>query len=113
MRSLGVKFPVYLLVTKCDLIQGMTQFSDALPEEAQANPMGFINQDLSKDVVGFFDTAFRAVTGRLKSLRLYLLSQSEPGRSKSGMVLFPDEFYGLRPALEAFVKAAFQENSYQ
>src|SRR6185369_11501747 len=30
MRVLGIKFPVYLLVTKCDLIQGMTQFSERL-----------------------------------------------------------------------------------
>jgi type VI secretion system protein ImpL len=113
MRSLGVKFPIYLLVTKCDLIQGMTQFCDALPEQSQASPMGFVNQDLSKDVPGFFDTAFRAIAGRLKNLRLYLLNQSEAGRKNSSVVLFPDEFQCLRPGLEAFVKAAFQENSYQ
>jgi type VI secretion system protein ImpL len=113
MRSLGVKFPVYLLVTKCDLIQGMTQFCEALNEQSLAHPMGFINQDLSKNVPGFFDTAFRTVAGRLKSLRLYLLNQGESVRKASGVVLFPDEFQGLRPGLEAFVKAAFQENSYQ
>ena len=27
-RVLGAKFPVYVMVTKCDLIQGMTQFCD-------------------------------------------------------------------------------------
>lgn len=113
MRSLGVKFPVYLLVTKCDLIQGMTQYCDALPEQSLAQPMGFINQELSKDVPGFFDTAFRAITGRLKSLRLYLLNQGGADSKHSGVVLFPDEFQSLRPGLESFVKATFQENSYQ
>lgn len=113
MRSLGVKFPVYLLVTKCDLIQGMTKFCDALPEHTLAHPMGFINQDLSQDVPGFFDTAFRAIAGRLKSIRLYLLNLSEAGRKNSSVVMFPDEFQSLRPGLEAFVKTAFQANSYQ
>ncbi|MDD2735361.1 MAG: type VI secretion protein IcmF/TssM N-terminal domain-containing protein [Desulfuromonadaceae bacterium] len=113
MLSLGVKFPVYLLVTKCDLIQGMTQFCEALPEQSQTNPMGFINQELSKDVSGFFDTAFKTVTERLKNLRLYLLNQSDSGRKNSGVVLFPDEFQCLKPGLEVFVKTAFQENNYQ
>lgn len=113
MRSLGVKFPVYLLVTKCDLIQGMTQFSDALPEQALAHPMGFINQDLSKDVPAFFATAFHAVAGRLKSLRLYLINKTEKNSKHAGVVLFPDEFQAIKPGLEAFVRTAFQENSYQ
>lgn len=113
MRSLGIKFPVYLLVTKCDLIQGMTQYCDALPQQSLENSMGFINQDFSKDLPGFFDTAFSTVVNRLKSLRLYLLNQNETVCKKSGVVLFPDEFQSLRPGLEIFVKAAFQENSYQ
>ena len=32
MRVLDTKFPVYVLVTKCDLIQGMTQFCDRISE---------------------------------------------------------------------------------
>ena len=34
MRVLGIKFPVYVLVTKCDLVQGLTKFSEQLPEKA-------------------------------------------------------------------------------
>ena len=34
MRVLGSKFPVYVLVTKCDLVQGMTQFCGQLEERA-------------------------------------------------------------------------------
>jgi type VI secretion system protein ImpL len=34
MRVLGSKFPVYAMVTKCDLVHGMTRFCDYLPRRA-------------------------------------------------------------------------------
>ncbi len=36
MRVLRVKFPVYLLVTKCDLIQGINRFCEQLPRKPDA-----------------------------------------------------------------------------
>ncbi|MDY6952201.1 MAG: type VI secretion protein IcmF/TssM N-terminal domain-containing protein, partial [Thermodesulfobacteriota bacterium] len=42
MRVLGARFPVYVLVTKCDLIQGMTRFCDHLPDKSLDQAMGFI-----------------------------------------------------------------------
>ncbi len=75
MRVLGIKFPVYVLVTKCDLIQGMTQFCDQLPEKGLDQPMGFINQDLSTDVAAFLDRAMETLGERLRNLRILLLHQ--------------------------------------
>ena len=65
MRVLGAKFPVYVLVTKCDLIQGMTQFCDSLPEKSLDQAMGRINHDLSKDVTAFHTRAMRVIADRL------------------------------------------------
>ena len=42
MRVLGAKFPIYLMVTKCDLIQGMTQFCDNLPEKDPGSGHGVL-----------------------------------------------------------------------
>lgn len=113
MRVLGIKFPVYLLVTKCDLVQGMTQFSDRLPEISLEQPMGAINQDLSKDVAGFLDRAKNSIGERLRTLRMLLLHHPESGTVNTGVLMFPEEFESLKPGLERFVKTAFQENPYQ
>jgi type VI secretion system protein ImpL len=113
MRVLGIKFPVYLLVTKCDLIQGMSPFSEQLPEKALDQPMGFVNQDLSKDVTGFLDKVMAGIGERLRHLRLILLNQPGAGSSAVGHLLFPEEFDGLKKGLIPFVKTAFQENPYQ
>jgi len=113
MRVLGIRFPVYVLITKCDLIQGMTQFSDRLPEKSLDQPMGLINQELSKDIPGFLETFASTVARTLKSFRLLMLHQQDRGPIPPGALTFPDEIRGIRAGLDSFIKAAFQENRYQ
>jgi hypothetical protein len=44
MRVLGAKFPVYVMVTKCDLIQGAVKFCDNLEDPVLQQAMGRLNQ---------------------------------------------------------------------
>jgi type VI secretion system protein ImpL len=113
MRVLGVRFPVYVLVTKCDLVQGMTQFCDNLPEESLDQPMGVVNQDLSTDAVAFQERAVTIIGERLRSLRLLLVHQPKYRDVDPALLLFPEEFENLKRGLEPFMKGAFQENPYQ
>lgn len=120
MRVLGARFPVYVLVTKCDLIQGMTQFCDRLTETTLQQAMGVINRQ--SGAAGFLEGAFKTIAERLRDLRLVILHKSStegfaprPAASPGDpeLVLFPDEFERLKPALEAFFAGCFQENPYQ
>lgn len=113
MRVLGARFPVYVLVTKCDLIQGMTQFCDQLPEKAQQQAMGFVNRDLKTGVEAFLGRAMQTIGTRLRELRLLLLHRGGARAVDPALLLFPEEFEGLTPGLTAFLKSAFQENPYQ
>jgi type VI secretion system protein ImpL len=113
MRVLGAKSPVYVLVTKCDLTQGMTQFCNELPEKTLEQAMGYINQDLSKDVTSFVRQAFDKIGERLRDLRLLILQQTESKKADPALLLFPEEYEKLKMGLEPFLKAAFQENPYQ
>lgn len=113
MRVLGAKFPVYVMVTKCDLIQGATQFCDSLPENALNQAMGMLNHDLSTDIKKFMGKAFRHVGDRLRELRLILLNEKNKSTNASDSLLFPEEFEKLTTPLSAFIEGAFQENPYQ
>lgn len=113
MRVLGVKFPVYVLVTKCDLVQGMKQYSDQLPEKALDQPMGYINESLTKDIDTFLKGAMHAIGERLKNVRLLLLNKPQSKSLDPVVLLFPDEFGQLSFKLDLFMKAVFQENPYQ
>lgn len=113
MRVLGAKFPVYILVTKCDLIQGAARFCDHLPQKSLDQAMGFINQDLSSEAIGFINTAVSSIGDRLRRYRFLLLHQVESEAVDPGLFLFPEEFQELRVGLESFAKGTFQENPYQ
>ena len=113
MRSLGVKFPVYLLVTKCDLIQGMTQFCDRLPEQSLDQAMGAINKDRSSGLTTFFDSVMKSTGERLRNLRSLLLHVHQSKNADPRLLLFPEEFDNLRNGLRPFMEAAFQDNPYQ
>ena len=112
MLALGTKFPIYILVTKCDLIQGMTQFCDNLPEEALSQAMGVANRDFSKDAMSFLSQGIDTIAESLRDLRLLLLEKSKRPVDP-GLLLFPEEFENVREGLKAFVQGAFQENPYQ
>ena len=113
MRVLGSKFPVYVLVTKSDLIQGMTQFCNRISEKGYDQAMGALNHSLSKDIAEFTGRTLHSISERLKDLRLILFHKPESKGSEANLLLFPNEFEKLRPGLSAFVRGAFQENPYQ
>lgn len=113
MRVLGIKFPVYVLITKCDLIQGMTQVCDHLPDKSLEQAMGFMNHDLSTDVVAFIDRAMHTIGERLRDLRLLLFHKSESMGPHPGLLLFPEEFEKMKSGIDSFIKGAFRENPYQ
>ncbi|HHP7235657.1 MAG TPA: type VI secretion protein IcmF/TssM N-terminal domain-containing protein [Desulfobacterales bacterium] len=121
MRVLGAKFPVYLLVTKCDLVQGMNAFCNFLPESSLNQAMGHVNHEQSADADAFLKRALHTVAERLRNLRL-LLFQKSSGQTGAGnasleadpgLLLFPEEFERIQPGLAAFVRSAFEENPYQ
>jgi len=113
MIALRAKFPVYLLVTKCDLIQGMLRFCDRLPETTLSQAMGVINVDFAGEAEPFIAQAFTTISERLRNLRLLLLHESDSDRVAPSLLLFPDEFLKLGPGLKTFAGEVFQTNPYQ
>lgn len=113
MRALGMRFPVYLLVTKCDLVQGVNRFCELIPEKSHNQAMGIINHDLSQDVNSFVEHAVATIDERLRNLRLQLLHQPEVKDPDPALLLFPEEFERLKDGLTLFVRGAFRTNPYQ
>lgn len=113
MRVLGARFPVYALVTKCDLVPGMSKFSGELPESSLDQPMGHTNQALTNNAMDFMEEAFTVISERLKSHRLLLLNHPGASDTSPELLLFPDTFNDLKKGFSHFIRGAFQENPYQ
>ena len=113
MRTLGAKFPVYVLITKCDLVQGINRFCENLSEETLDQAMGAINHDLSTDVLSITRNAILQLVKKLGDLRLIVFHKSKPSGPDPDLLLFPEEFERLQPGLEAFMGVIFEANPYQ
>lgn len=112
MRALGSKFPVYVMVTKCDKIQGMTQFCEYLPESSLDQTMGFVNSDFSEDPAGPVMRCFETIGQQLRDLILLILHN--PARPiEPDLILLPGEFEALKPGFFSFIQGLLKENPYQ
>ncbi|MFB3893160.1 MAG: type VI secretion protein IcmF/TssM N-terminal domain-containing protein [Phycisphaerae bacterium] len=102
-RLLGVRFPVFVVVTKCDLINGFREFFDQLNDpQSQHQMMGWSNPAPLDEP---FDPAqvdqhLKTVVARLERRRLRLLldpvNTQDPAASRTPQV---DALYALPQAL--------------
>ncbi len=111
MRTMGAKFPVYILVTKMDLVHGFVQFNQGLEKEQVAQAMGYTNTGLRVFWRDVLQDAVRSISRNLKQLR-FLLAHRQPGPDP-GAIMFPTEFERLVPGLAVFLEAVCEENPYQ
>ncbi len=108
--KLGVRAPVYVLVTKADLIGGFNESFEALDKDGRDQVWGFT---FAADAASGSDP-LAAFIDRYQELQQRLVSQL-PGRlqaerdvlRRSAIFAFPQEFAALRPLLHDFLRAVF------
>lgn len=110
MRSLGTKFPVYLLITKMDRVFGFDDFSRNIEQKALDEAMGFMNNADNIFWRDVFDDATETIENRLHQLTQHLTLSSE---KISSLLLLPVEFNTLSQKLKLFLEPLFTDNSYQ
>ena len=111
MRIMGARFPVYVLVTKMDLVHGFADFTHRLPPESVSQAMGYMNVGLNPYWEEVTKKGLEKIAEDLKALRLILVNR--PGDPTPGTLVFPNEFERLGPGLTSFLKAVFEENTFQ
>ncbi|MDQ7031990.1 MAG: type VI secretion protein IcmF/TssM N-terminal domain-containing protein [Desulfonauticus sp.] len=111
MRTMGAKFPVYVMVTKMDLVHGFTHFAELLPDETLSQAMGYTNQKFNISWKEVLDECQNTVGKRLRDLRFLLVNKHK--QIPPGSIMFPLEFERLFPRLGAYLEGLFEENPYQ
>ena len=111
MRVTGARFPVYILVTKMDMVYGFADTFLSLSEEDTHQAAGYLDKAGKLPFQTIIDSAFATILKRLDRIRRDLVHG--PGPVKPGVLLLADEFQRLRPGLTEYVKTVFEENPYQ
>lgn len=117
-RTLGVRFPVYVVVTKCDLINGFREFFDTIDDpDLQHQMLGWsnpasIDEQFQPDLV---DQHLRSVVERLEHRRLALLVDPVPAEDTEArridqvdaLYAFPKSLTRIIPRLRRYLQMVF------
>lgn len=111
MEQLEAQMPVYLMITKCDLIDQFSDWCEYLPEESLEQVMGYLFEDETGDIHTLLNKAFDEVLRRIKELRLLMMERSDnPGDC---LIELPLNIERMRNGLQAFARTALKDNLYQ
>lgn len=115
--QLGVRFPVYVMLTKCDLVPGFMEFFDDLSREERAQVWGFtFALDDGKSVGGpleHFDSEFVALEQRLNQRLVERLQRERDPARRDLIYGFPQQFAAIKSLLGEFLNGVFKPNAYE
>ncbi len=115
-ERLGVRFPVYVLFTKADLIAGFSEFHDILGKEDREQVWGFtlpLPKGKKDDApIARFDEEFALLLGQLNAQLLEKM-QGETDHQRRALVAgFPSQVASVRTVARDFLNEVFQDNRY-
>jgi type VI secretion system protein ImpL len=114
-RELRINVPVYVLVTKCDLIAGFSEFFDDLDPASRAQVWGVsfpIEATESGEAAGAFPGEFDALTERLQQRVLARMDAERDPRRRTGVLAFPQQMNALKPALNDLLQRVFTVSGF-
>jgi type VI secretion system protein ImpL len=109
-EKLGVRAPVYVLVTKADLIAGFNETFGALSKEERNQVWGFTfpyAPDSPDDPLVNFGSEFAALEKRLRDRVVPLMDAEHEVLKRAAIFNFPQQFSGLRGLLGGFLEQVF------
>ena len=107
---LGVRLPVYVLVTKADLLAGFMEFFSQLDGDGRAQVWGttFPASEISTSYAARCDEEFARLEGRLYAMLPARLQEERDLQRRAAIYRFPQQFRGVAPLVSAFMESTFR-----
>ncbi len=116
MGDLKIRFPIYFLITKCDLMAGFNEYFEYLDQSEREQVWGMsfpLSEAQGSQTVDFFDAEFDTLVKRINDRLLWRLHSERDPYRKAKIQGFPSQFENMRGTLSEFVKDVFGDNQYQ
>ncbi|MCE9845749.1 type VI secretion system membrane subunit TssM [Vibrio antiquarius] len=115
-NQLGMQFPIYVLLTKMDLVAGFNEFFSDLSKEEREELFGFMFPREVADergVISLFNKEFHGMLERLDARMLRILETEDDLEKRSLIFEFPKQLRVLQANLDEFLAEIFAQNSFE
>ncbi len=113
----GIRFPIYVLFTKADLIAGFIEFFNDLGKEEREQIWGatFAMDDPTnpEGVVQNFTAEFELLEQRLNDRLVERLQNERDPQRRDLIYTFPQQFGSLKPVADRFLKEVFRPSRFE
>lgn len=120
--TLGVRLPIYVLVTRCDLIEGFIPFFAHLPVHILNQVFGWLHavprarRALTQQSPAPLEVMGNMMSERLERLRSFILHETaglNEGLARQQIFSFLEEWRALSPRLQAYLEVLCQVQTDQ
>ncbi|MDX2506009.1 MAG: type VI secretion system membrane subunit TssM, partial [Gammaproteobacteria bacterium] len=119
-NQLNIQFPVYLLITKGDLVAGFSEFFDDFGRDEREQIWGMTfpeNYDSDPETMNspgaLFNGEFDLLLENLNERLLWRLNYERDQRRRGKIVEFPVQLEGIKKSLSDFIEQTFSSSRYQ
>lgn len=117
MEKLEIRFPIYLMFTKTDLVSGFSEFFEDLGKEDREQVWGIslpnapkVSQSPDFEYLeGEYDNLFKRIYDRV----LWRIHQERDVSRRGAIQGFPQQMENIKTIIDSFIKQTFVKNRYQ
>ena len=112
---LGMKLPVYIVITKTDVVPGFQSFCSEIPARNRMNMLGWsCPYSLSFNYnPKMLDDGFNIFENNLNDLRIEIISEGSAKATMDGIFVFPSELLTIKESLKLYIDAIFRFSSVE
>ena len=113
-KILGMRLPVYILVTKCDEITGFTSFCRQLPEKLRTQMFGWSNPASLETAYKpeLLNEAFASLHKHLSWLQFEIYAERDEIEDVDDLFLFPTAVQSMSESLGVYLDCLFKQSAY-
>lgn len=113
VRVLNARIPIYVLITKTDLIAGFNAFTQCLTPDQKMQACGYTS-DIEESHISVVNKTIESIGNNIRDIVLLMQDSSTPEAvtQKSDLLLFSRNFSLLFEKLKRFVQVSFDNCTY-
>ncbi len=117
MEKLEIRFPIYLMFTKTDLVSGFSEFFEDLPKEDREQVWGISLPNAPKmsqsPDFDYLDAEYDKLFERIYDRVLWRMHQERDVTRRGAIQGFPQQMESMKTIVDSFIKQTFVKNRYQ